>query len=297
MGERFLKIRMVTNQDEATKRAFEKMGQEEEMRKEIRYATLALLDSVKAKKETKVEIPKEISDKLLDLAVFTATARTGIHRDRQRFVTVLPEPEVGTRLAKQLKKLILILTLLRGKIKATEAEYTTILRVALDSMPKKRLRALAALNQLENDPDDPTKHLDVPHSSRAIGQVMKAPTNTTTEVLEDLWSLRMIKRYGDEKAFTWHTRKDTLAKMVKTGISAYLQPCNQGGTHTDNLYNEEEDDSPKPTPPQSHGGKRKGQQTLNVCEKCGGKIIGAIHYAEDGTRLCDKCVANYTGRI
>jgi hypothetical protein len=186
---------------------------------------------------------------------------------------------------------------LRGKIKATEAEYTTILRVALDSMPKKRLRALAALNQLENDPDDPTKHLDVPHSSRAIGQVMKAPTNTTTEVLEDLWSLRMIKRYGDEKAFTWHTRKDTLAKMVKTGISAYLQPCNQGGTHTDNLYNEEEDDSPKPTPPQSHGGKRKGQQTLNVCEKCGGKIIGAIHYAEDGTRLCDKCVANYTGRI
>jgi hypothetical protein len=40
-----------------------------------------------------------------------------------------------------------------------------------------------------------------------------------------------------------------------------------------------------------------GQRTLGACEQCGAEITGATIYAEDGTRLCEKCASNYGGRL
>jgi hypothetical protein len=40
-----------------------------------------------------------------------------------------------------------------------------------------------------------------------------------------------------------------------------------------------------------------GQRTLGACEQCGAEITGATIYAEDGTRLCEKCASNYGGRV
>jgi biotin operon repressor len=43
--------------------------------------------------------------------------------------------------------------------------------------------------------------------------------------------------------------------------------------------------------------KREGRRKLDTCELCHAEITGAAIYAEDGTRLCEKCAANYAGRV
>lgn len=60
--------------------------------------------------------------------------------------------------------------------------------------------------------------------------------------------------------------------------------------------------TPTPTPTLTISAKsgpqpQAGQQTLDACEQCGVEITGATIYAEDGTRLCEKCASSYGGRV
>jgi hypothetical protein len=221
LGERFIKIRMRTDAKKSTERAMQNVGREDEMRKEIRLAVRALLDEAKKrlKDGIKIEIPKEIERKLLELAVFTATARSGVHRDRQHIMTVLPEAEVGTRLVKQLKKLMIALAVVRGKSEVGLKEFYTILRVATDSVPKKRLKVLEAFL-------DGSENADGLFLGRQISQVVRAPTTTVTETLEDLWALGLLSRFGDEDkvtgAFKWQLKPETVELMKDSGLFYYL---------------------------------------------------------------------------
>ena len=259
LGERFIKVRMRTDHRKASKKAMENVGKENEMRTELKFATVALLNGVKKRMENngwKVEIPSEIEKKMLELAIFTAIARSGVHRDRQRYMTVLPEAEIGTRLAKQLKKLACALASVRGKDMVGEGEFKTILRVALDSIPKKRMQILKAFFTTKSD--EPDGRLP----SRAVGQVVKAPTATVTETLEDMWGLGLVVRYGDEKDFSWALEPQTVKMMQDSGLSDYLALCNQTCIDASKNINK---DTNTPTPPGLHSGslkKREGQQKL-----------------------------------
>jgi len=220
LGERFIKIRMRTDPKKSTERAMQNVGKEEEMRKEIRLAVRALLDEAKKRLDgVKIGIPAEIETKLLDLAIFTATARSGVHRDRQHIMTVLPEAEVGTRLVKQLKKLMIALAVVRGKSEVGLKEFYTILRVATDSIPKKRLKVLEAFL-------DGSENADGIFLGRQISQVVRAPTTTVTETLEDLWALGLLSRFGEEDrvtgAFKWQLKPETVELMKDSGLFYYL---------------------------------------------------------------------------
>jgi hypothetical protein len=248
LGERFIKVRMRTDHRKAAKKAMENVGKEKEMRIELKFATVALLNEVKQRIDNnggKVEIPNEIEEKLLELAIFTALARSGVHRDRQRYMTVLPEAEIGTRLAKQLKKLACALALVRGKDRVSDEEFKTILRVALDSIPKKRMRILTAFFATKSD--EPDGRL----SSRAVGQEVKAPTATVTETLEDMWGLGLVVRYGNEKDVSWTLELQTVNMMQNSGLYDYLALCNQTRIDTNRIINK---DTNTPTPLGLHSG-------------------------------------------
>jgi hypothetical protein len=246
LGERFLKIRMRTDRRKSAQKAMENAGKEDEMREELRFATCAILDEAKGRiaSTKELKIPDEIETKILELAIFTATARSGVHRDRQHYMTVLPEPEIGTRLAKQLKKLAQALAIIRGKDSVGDAEFETILRVALDSIPKKRMKILGAFFTAKTESETTAgqstlenKSASKEFSSREISQVVKAPTATTTESLEDLWSLGLVIRHGDETHFKWGLELETIEAMDKSGIYFALR----NPTRIDTVTNNNED--------------------------------------------------------
>jgi hypothetical protein len=260
LGERFIKIRMRTDRKKSAHKAMVNAGKEDQMREELRFATLALLNEAKKRiayiKELK--IPEEIEAKMLELAIFTATARSGVHRDRQHYMTILPEAEIGTRLAKQLKKLAHALAIIRGKESVGTAEFQTILRVALDSIPKKRMKILSAFfTPKQTDPKAATEQStfteDKPTSqvftSREISQEVKAPTATTTEALEDLWALGLVIRHGDETHFTWELEPTTIEAMDRSGI--YLALRNPFRIDTETHNNKDKDTL---TPPRLRSG-------------------------------------------
>jgi hypothetical protein len=240
LGERFIKIRMRTDRKKSAQKAMENAGKEDQMREELRFATCALLDEATRRiaNVKEIKIPEEIESKILELAIFTATARSGVHRDRQHYMTILPEAEIGTRLAKQLKKLAQALAIIRGKDNVGDAEFQTVLRVAMDSIPKKRMKILGAFfTEKQPDPQAATKQstfevkpIPKEFSSREMSQAVKAPTATTTEALEDLWSLGLVIRHGEDKNFSWELEPATIESMDKSGILSCTTQSSQANT-------------------------------------------------------------------
>lgn len=284
LGERFLKIRMRTkSRKKSVEKARGNVGKEAEMRKELRLAGAALLENARKRINKNLKIPPGIEKKMLALAMFTATARSGVHRDRMHYMTVLPEPEVGTRLVKQLKKLIILLAAIRGKNRVTKEEFNTIVRVACDTVPKKRLNMLEAFFNAQCDEPDGR------FTSRAISQAVKAPTATTTEELENLWALGLIIRYGDEKNFTWALEPTTIDVWKDSGIEAYLALRNHAYIDTKTI---------KGTKSRQQRNVNTlipgGLRSSNFCDYC---HAPATVTSKSGTKLCDACAEKYAGDL
>lgn len=96
-------------------------------------------------------------ERLKILADWVAKARSYIPRRnfpmQGEFVDYFPEPEVGSRLFKQLKKLLIMLALIDGRVDdkyravPNDADFSVILKVALDSLPLNRLRVIEAISK------------------------------------------------------------------------------------------------------------------------------------------------------
>jgi len=183
LGERFLKLRLEVDELEATRKASSNAGREEEMRAELGVAASALLDDVLPKVRWEVTIPPEFEERTVALASLTAALRSNVLRDHMHQVVGYPEVEIGTRLGKQLKTLLVALVCLRGKGEAQEAEYGCLLRVAQDTIPRERQQVLW-----------PILRAEIPVSTPTITREARMPNESVQELLEDLWVLRMLDR-------------------------------------------------------------------------------------------------------
>ena len=115
---------------------------------------------------------------LAQLADFAALCRSPVIRDGyKRTIVLVPQPEVGTRLALQLRALIDGLAML-GATRRTA--WTVAHRIALDSMPAIRRRVLQAL----------TDECSTPELADATG--LSGPA--ARETLEDLAAHRLVYR-------------------------------------------------------------------------------------------------------
>ena len=121
---------------------------------------------------------------LVDLAVFTAKARSHVARDRNGTIQYLPRPEVGTRLGKELGKLLLALAIVRGKCEPDQLDFATVVRVAEDCIPPNRMAVLRALRLC----GEPVTASDI---ERATG----LPHTTSLRTLEDLEVLGLVESF------------------------------------------------------------------------------------------------------
>ena len=182
LGERCVKFRMRSGEThEKVEQAIKNIGKDNDMRGEIERLVSSFLDGLPAAPQSP-EIPTALLPALTSIADFAATARSHVPRDRQHNLRYLPRPEVGTRLGKELAKLLVTLALIRGKPAAGMEELRTVVRVAEDCMPPNRLlvlrysRCCGGLKTSE------------------VAEYTKLPRSTADQVLEDLHVLQIVER-------------------------------------------------------------------------------------------------------
>ncbi|MEE9541063.1 MAG: hypothetical protein V3V85_06175, partial [Candidatus Thorarchaeota archaeon] len=182
LGERFLQLRTVLPpRKDLAKAAREGSGKEEEMRRELRKAMADCIASVDL--DTIPEWSEDLGSALDSLVTLCAIARSGVVRSGgySKELQVIPEPEVPTRLIKQLVKLGQASAMLRGADKVETEDYELIKKVAIDTMPATRWKILQALPA---EPDLVT--------TSTVATAVGLPPSTTKRHLQDLQGLKLV---------------------------------------------------------------------------------------------------------
>jgi hypothetical protein len=181
LGERFVKFRARSaDTREKVRKAISNLGADSPMRYEIEGVVSAYLDQLPKAKQAVV--PAQLRDPLVELAIFTAKARSHVARDRNGTIQYLPRPEVGTRLGKELGKLLLALAVVRGKHKPDESDFSTVVRVAEDCVPPNRIAVIRAL-----------RFFIEPVALSEIERMTGLPHSTAFRSLEDLEVLGLVE--------------------------------------------------------------------------------------------------------
>lgn len=222
LGERFVQYRpLQPDPIKLSLKAINNSGDENKMREEIQNAFADFIAGIKIPSE-KIAIPEELKNRIAYLSAFCVRARSGVEREgySTREIELIPEPELPTRLAKQLIKLASAFSLIsRG---FTEEDYRLIYKIGMDTLPLKRKLAIKTLLKADD-------YLETADIAMKIGY----PTNTTRRVLEELHGLKLIIRESKGRGYAdrWiisETTRELLEKAKPKSINGTL-PEKSGG--------------------------------------------------------------------
>lgn len=222
LGDRYLLLRLPDVDPVAMARsALAHGGNQRQMRAELAEAMTGLIAGADLAKVTR-PLDETETRRLVDLATFTARARTVVERDGYtRQVVVLPQPEGTGRLVGQFRRLL-------GGLEAigcdTHTAWEVVYRVALDCIPRLRMRILEVLMRA----DEYTAALGGNRSPAELttGRVADAvgvDWRTADRHLEDLRLLdlawREIEESDDgEKRVYWHQASTWLRRNWPRGL-------------------------------------------------------------------------------
>lgn len=205
LGERFLKLRLRHKGLSIIERACEVMGKEDIMRNELSEATCTLFDQLRKEGRGRPRnLGASLKKRLIALAHLSATFRSTVERDHFHQVVQKPQPELGTRLVKQLGTLLISLARLRnGKL---EDVYGMVARVARDTIPPERAIVIQALKAVN-------------HSAPTglISNETRIPRSTLTEILDDMWMLDIVIK-EDERPTYWSLTPQIKELLVLSGL-------------------------------------------------------------------------------
>ncbi|MBD3337916.1 MAG: hypothetical protein GF353_02330 [Candidatus Lokiarchaeota archaeon] len=208
LGERFLKVRFKKqNTRDMVERALAGFDQETEMREEISKYVLKCLEIDGSPEKTKINFENDkLKKKIILLSDIGSKLRTHVSRDgAHKIVHFEPEPEVGTRLVKQISKLLHGIAIVREKTEITDEEYQIALRIIHDNMTSYNVRILQQLLIREG-------------TLEYIIEETKIPRATATIYLEDLELLDIINRNKRE----YFIADSAKSAFDETGFSEYL---------------------------------------------------------------------------
>ncbi|MCI4346917.1 MAG: hypothetical protein L3K07_09240 [Thermoplasmata archaeon] len=194
LGPRFLKVRVP--KIDGFDRSVEQGGREGEIRDEFEERALAVLSKLKATDWSRVSFDRV--QELRPLVQLLAKARTHVSRFNGA-ISLLPEPEMLPRLAKQLKKLAIGRALIYGRLEVEVSDLEFIRRVVLDTIPQNRALVLEALR--------------VPATAQQLRGEVRLPESTLYRCLEDLEALDLVYAEGG-KPQTFHLTTVALAGLT-----------------------------------------------------------------------------------
>lgn len=189
LGERFLTFHMLKgvgfDSDAVIRAALNNSGSEAEMKREMGAAAIKFIE-YSFDEEDIPPIKQEYLDRIVSLAQVVAQARAGVTRNYDKEIEFEPQHEVGTRLAKQLKILLICLGMCNDDFQVTEKDYEIIVRVALDSCKAFNLKVLEWVAHNEGKTD------------REIAEGVGIPRSTIRTNIENLVLLGALKREQEQ---------------------------------------------------------------------------------------------------
>jgi len=205
LGERFVMCRVPTNdRKEATRRALQLQGQEEEMRSRIS----AIFSGVLAVEHAPQSIRTTAADieVVVTVADVLARLRSPVARDRARIVIHTPEPEGPPRVAKVLLKIVRAVASLRGHTDIQPEDMALAKRVVKDSVPSVRVQVLNALLSV-----GPVVQAA---ATEEVRNAINLPLSTTRRTLEDLHMLGVVKKARGKPERWWVSEEQRTALAI-----------------------------------------------------------------------------------
>jgi hypothetical protein len=206
LGERFLRYRLATEGTlDKIDQALKNTAGETTMRRELSRAAQGVLNL----QAYEPKVPAEITEQIKHLANFLSTARSEVSRDRAGKVTYMPQPEVGTRVGKQLKKLAMGPAMARGLDTVDDNTYGIVARVAVDSLPSMRERLLRGLWMLREEYK----------LTQDIADSIQLDTDSCRRWLADLRLLGIVDRVIEAKnAHTWRLQQWVVDGVIEAQL-------------------------------------------------------------------------------
>ena len=210
LGERFIRVNLRTDSKAQTGFAMDRIGSEERFRAKLKELGKDFLDHFKIVSLTQSPVaPPDVIGRISKLGILTAQLRTPVIRNNSKQIEVLPNPEVGTRLSKQLMRLAQSTAMLYESPKIDgKADYRLALRVAVDSIPRKRLNLISSLLGGET-------------SASRISEVTSIPNSTVQYELEDLRVLGLVNKSSQNS--TWEISDDIKDELAETWMAKFIQ--------------------------------------------------------------------------
>ena len=187
LGERFLKFQMMRgvgfDAGETIRKALNNVTLEREMRESLAGICARFL-STRFETNPLPEMTSLQIDRLIALSQFVSMLRGQVERDIKDRITYRPQHEVGTRIAKQLKKLAVSLAYISDETVVSDSNYAIVEQVALDSCIGLALEVFGVLN--EN-----TEGM----SLQDLSDFLKIPYDSLSNKLQDLEMLGVIQMH------------------------------------------------------------------------------------------------------
>jgi hypothetical protein len=216
LGERFLRYNMsidntIAGRKKFIQKALDNSMQEDHMRKELKRVAIAVIEH-KGYKCNKIDLSKDLSNKILCIAQLTSMMRGIVTRDRySKEVIQKPFIELGTRLAKQFCKLIHGILLFKNKNSEKEILncYEIIKKIAISSVPSRIESVLKIMYKMDKGN----------YSIGDICEVIKFPSITVNRILEDMTLLGLTnKEKTSLMKQSYFIKEDTLDLIKESKI-------------------------------------------------------------------------------
>ncbi len=171
LGERFLLYHMQKgtgwDASEQVRAAFNAVGGEVTLKENLKQAAKAFLEVRFELPDELPEVAEEYAQQMVALAQLVAMLRANVEKDfKEEKVLYRPQHELGTRLVKQFKKLILSLGLQNTPPSIGDEEYRIVQRVALDTCVGWNLDTLLKLVEFDGmTADEISERADIPKST------------------------------------------------------------------------------------------------------------------------------------
>jgi hypothetical protein len=187
LGQRIMFQRPRTDGDKSAERAEKISDQVKEMRKEIADATAAFMNEVNWDKLP--TITDEQRTTMREYYKFLAIVRTAIDHDHQGNIESIPEPELPTRIAKSINRMIRIHAMIHGRENVEEDDLNFGLRIVYDNIPINRLEVLKCL-------------ISSKLTVTEIENQTKIGYQTVRKILADLEALRVVNHIHEGEEHT-----------------------------------------------------------------------------------------------
>ena len=212
LGERFLRFRIkLSDHQKAITQAMGNTGQEKVMRAQLSSISKNFLSSCGGYRVRDIAIESDLDQRIRYLANLLALGRSRVSRDySDGTIDYEPDPEIGTRVVKQLKLLGAGFGCIHNQDRLDENGFEFIKRICRDTLPSKESKVLETMFFLQSNDG-----IRVPTSK--VGDQSGFPTETCKKVLEDFRLLKVVDREG-EGTFKWRLTEKFWELCEITGL-------------------------------------------------------------------------------